>query len=248
MELSTLVARCIADRPAVEQQLFTAFVLAVARADGLEGTEEDARKSIADMTEAERKPILAGVRAVLTEIIGTELDADRLKSAAVHEAQRWPSLLASLEEELRTQDNRITSDPIFMVQERCRLHGFDVVQCETPVAWIHTDGDDVTEASEPEKFKELEAYYDQHCKEPEDWTRTGYIDRWENVQPFLTEKAADEYIRLNHHRHKKLRTYVESGYRNPEWQLLRRLFGGELRALIGHAEPAAPTTSEATNG
>ena len=31
------------------------------------------------------------------------------------------------------------------------------------------------------------------------------------MQPFFTEKAAQQYIDLNHHRHKELRIYVQSG-------------------------------------
>jgi hypothetical protein len=148
-----------------------------------------------------------------------------------------------LEHELRTQDNRITADPIFMVQEEKRLCGFDIVQCDAPVVW-QCDDYQVTEESDPEEFKRLEAHYDEHCKEPADWTRTGYLDRWENIQPFLTEQAADEYIRRYAHRHGKLRTYVESGYRNPEWQLLRELFStGVLRRML----TGAASTPEAAH-
>jgi hypothetical protein len=72
--------------------------------------------------------------------------------------------------ELATQDNRITSEPIFMVQERVR-------------------------------------------------------GRWENRQPFLTLKAAEAFRASEAHNHGETRVYVESGCRNPEWQLIRRIMG-----------------------
>lgn len=150
-------------------------------------------------------------------------------------------VLESFEHELRTQDNRSTSDPIFMVQELCRTYGLDT-QWETAVAWIQSDYILTKEApGEDPSFDELEAEYDKTGNEPEDWTRTGYVEEWRHVQPCLTEKGAEEYIRINGHNHRgKLRVYAESGWRNYEWQLLRRLLGGELRqALAAERERCA---------
>lgn len=63
------VARILREQPAVEEQLLTVFLIAMARAEGAEATDEDARKSIAELTEDERRPILAGIRAMLAELV-----------------------------------------------------------------------------------------------------------------------------------------------------------------------------------
>lgn len=140
--------------------------------------------------------------------------------------------LADLEELARllgSQDNRITADPIFMVQERQRTCGIDPVW-GGEVVWLYDDAE-YTRESAPEEFAKLEAEYAETGEEKEDWTRTGYVERWEHIQPFLTESAANSYIKRNAHRYgRPLRVYVESAYRNPEWQLIRSVLGGSLLA------------------
>jgi hypothetical protein len=80
-------------------------------------------------------------------------------------------ILRQSSETINTQDNRITAEPIFMVQEK---------------HWRNS---------------------------------TVYV----NIQPFFTEKAAQEYINANRHNLVEPRIYVESGYRNYEWQAVRTL-------------------------
>lgn len=125
-----------------------------------------------------------------------------------------------------TQDNRITSDPIFMVQERKRTFGIADAYTDN-FAWIDQDSGDYREAT-PAEGKRLQEKQDEGkptVMRGLKYERVGYADEWVHVQPFFTEKAADDYVASQKHRHSvPLRVYVESGHRNPQWRLLRRIF------------------------
>lgn len=127
--------------------------------------------------------------------------------------------LKEIQHELKTQDNRITADPIFLVEECIRIYGMDKSYADDDqIIWYHCDG---MEADEDEKaiLDELE----ENCEKIEDcWKKVAFMDKWIPVQSFFTEKAALEYIERNKHRHSgKLRTYADSLYRNPEMKMIR---------------------------
>lgn len=144
-------------------------------------------------------------------------------------------LLDELREQLKTQDNLATSSPIFVVQQRRRVYGFDPnYGTEDITVWLDSTGD-YTEA-DPEEHARLEAEYESTGEEPDGWTRTCYQDTWEYVQPFFTRKAAEGYIQENRHNLRDPRVYVESGYRNHEWEFLREL-------LIAGVMPESDYTS-----
>lgn len=122
---------------------------------------------------------------------------------------------------LRTQDNRCTHLPVFMVQREELVSGLDPNHFDT-IGWFHCDSDGLPE--DDEEAAALEAAYDDTGEVPNDYYRCGYRYEWRNVQPFLTEEGAKEYIRINgHNLGIKTRIYVESGYRNAEWQFMREL-------------------------
>lgn len=100
--------------------------------------------------------------------------------------------------ELRTQDNRITSHPIFFVQQKRRFYGVGGTDNKV---WMR-DGEEC----------------DPHTRGS---VLVGYIDTWVNVQPFFTEAGAKSYLECNGHNLKEPRIYVESGWRNEEWQAVR---------------------------
>lgn len=116
--------------------------------------------------------------------------------------------LQKIGELIRTQDNRCTSDPLFLVQERRRIYGMNADCCEETV-WIHCDGE---EANEDEEL-ELEQKEDLG-EVPEEWTKTGYMDIWEFVTVCFTEKACEDYIAANGHNLNEPRIYATSAYRN----------------------------------
>ena len=146
--------------------------------------------------------------------------------------------LAEIGERLRTQDNRITAEPMFLVQERTRTYGIDL-EWDPPVAWLYED-----ESAEvaPEEAERLEAAYLETDDEPEGFRRVGYHEQWTFVTACFTEAAADLYIAQMKHRHTgPLRTFVGCAYRNHEWNAVREF----LKSLppVARTEPAAPADS-----
>lgn len=111
--------------------------------------------------------------------------------------------LQTVAERLRTQDNQITANPIFVVQQRIRDYGYEPKWAEG-TAWIDGQGEEITAPDD-------------------EATETGYRDRWEFVQPFFTEAAARAYIKANQHNLRECRVYVASGFRNAEWAMVRDL-------------------------
>lgn len=134
--------------------------------------------------------------------------------------------------ELETQDNDCTDEPYFFVQEKRRDYGYDPDYSDH-VVWLDCDSEEVG-ADEAEV---LGRRYEDGEEVDGDWTRTGYVDRWETVQACLTRRGAEAYIKANGHNHGPLRIYTQSAYRNEEIQLLRRLVPVAAEA-IEHATDA----------
>jgi hypothetical protein len=122
---------------------------------------------------------------------------------------------------LRTQDNRCTREPAYVVQQKHRVTGLDPrFCCDDEIAWWN--GADMYEAVGDERAR-LEAAYQETGDEPDAWTRTGARDTWEFVTVCLTEAAALAYIEANAHRLNEPRVFVESFYRNEEMIAVRQL-------------------------
>ena len=124
---------------------------------------------------------------------------------------------------LLTQDNQCTADPIYLVEVCRRYYGYETSWNGDTNVWLYKD-----EADEvpPEIAKQLA----DGLLNEEDYIYTGYEDRWEFVQVFFTAEAAQEYIKNNAHRYNgKLRMFVDSGYRNKEWQTIRKMLMEEAK-------------------
>lgn len=118
--------------------------------------------------------------------------------------------LEAISERLKTQDNRITADPIFVVQQRNRIWGFDLEYCEDWM-WVDEEGNEATQ----EEYEELKKHGDVG------WNKVGYKDTWEFVTACFTEQGCKDYIAYNGHNLTDPRIYAESGWRNAEWIGLR---------------------------
>lgn len=128
--------------------------------------------------------------------------------------------LEEISKKMEGQDNRATSHPIYIVQQRRRIYGLDTRWVDDQV-WL-LDGEEVSE-DHPDLPKVKEQYaWNGTC--PDAWDLTGYQDIWEFVQPFFSEKGAQEYIEANKHNLTDPRIYVDSAYRNKEWQAIREVF------------------------
>lgn len=128
--------------------------------------------------------------------------------------------LEPISQRMRGQDNRATSHPIFIVQQRRRVYGFDPAWTDD-IAWIYDGAEVATSREELEKFLEEITLSEDRAYDTGALTKTGYRDRWEFVQPFFSNEGAEEYIRANRHNLDEPRIYVASGYRNDEWQAVR---------------------------
>jgi len=131
------------------------------------------------------------------------------------------SPLATIAERMVGQDNRATADPIFIVQQRRRVYGMDTDWTGKDI-WLY-DGEDFAETEdELERFlRENDLGSEEDCLERGDLVKTGYVDTFEFVQPFFSMKAARDYIEPNRRRLTDPRVYVDSAYRNQEWQAVR---------------------------
>ena len=128
--------------------------------------------------------------------------------------------LADIGRDIAAQDNRMTSLPIFIVQVKKRIYGLDYdFHEDAKGVWLDGDGNEVPD-------KDAEEYEKQYkesgrIRVGNDFVRALYIDIWETVMPFFTEVGAKAYIACNGRNLREPRIYVESGYRNKEWEDVR---------------------------
>lgn len=169
-----------------------------------------------------------------------------LEHEATHEfivpsrdALEIPEILHEMASRILAQDNLATADPVFMVQQRRRVYGFDPVFDDGGhTVWLNDEGHEVPQDELETMWKEdsdidLTTGSTPNTTTLGNWldaragdfnlTETAYQDFWDNVQPFFTKIGADQYIQANAHRMTDPRVYVESAYRNPEWLAIRAL-------------------------
>lgn len=131
-------------------------------------------------------------------------------------------LLKSIGEQLRTQDNRITQNPMFCVQIKRRDVGYDSAWSDDK-CWRDSANDETIYSDDPglthDKIEMLQS--------SDQWDEFGYVDRWETVMVAFTEAGCKEYLRLNGHNDRsrahngEVRIYVESFNRCPEMIAIR---------------------------
>lgn len=127
--------------------------------------------------------------------------------------------IEEISEQIKTQDNLATSLPIFIVQEKRRIYGLNTGYSDD-IVWIY-DGDEITDENELNFINTIYKEKGENCEELEIYTRTAYIDIWEFVTACFTRKGCEDYIEINRYNLKEPRIYVESGYRNREWEDVR---------------------------
>jgi hypothetical protein len=146
--------------------------------------------------------------------------------------------IQNISKNLKTQDNRCTGDPIFIVEKLVRDYGYTSDYSEKYV-WFDNENPEC-EISDVEAIKilnQIEDLFFDWDNKPETITideqileydsrrfqRIYYQDRWEFVQPFFTKVGAENYLKVDGHNLGETRIYVMSGYRNFEMQDVRRL-------------------------
>jgi hypothetical protein len=142
-----------------------------------------------------------------------------------------PSEIVAIIERLHTQDNRITADPLFAVQQKRRIYGVDPERCDA-VVWLDETGD------YREADAEEHALFEKAETAPDGWYRTGYIDQWEFVTGCFTEQGCKDFIACNGHNLKEPRIYAYGAYRNAEFIALRKWLMSLRPPLAMGAAPA----------
>ena len=120
---------------------------------------------------------------------------------------------------IATQDNRMTRDPIFCVQEKLVIQGgnLEVLSGYSSDCPLHVH-------MQPKEHRMVV---------------------WIPVRFFFTQAEADRYVRIFPYNHTgDLRVYVASGWRNREWGSIRR----HLQALHAASLPEDSPSGEATSG
>lgn len=124
--------------------------------------------------------------------------------------------LQTMAQNLAIEDSRATADPIYVVQQKVRQFPGD--ENSDPHYWVDGDWEEVDEVC----AKSLDEYEeDFNSDATKGYTKVYYRDVYQFVQPFFTEQGANEYIRINGHNLREPRIYVDSAYRNAEWQAIR---------------------------
>ena len=119
---------------------------------------------------------------------------------------------------IRTQDNRITDAPIFIVQQKQRIWGISS-EYSDEYAWLETGSGDYSEA-DAKKADELDEL-DDGWEETPGWKKSYYQDIWVFVTACFTESGCQDFINRNGHNLHSPRIYAEGSYRNEEWRTIR---------------------------
>lgn len=139
-----------------------------------------------------------------------------------HGEQHGHEKLNVIGELIRTQDNRITDQPMFIVQQKreyvCdeeRTLGF----YSTRHAWINTnEGFDVDE----KKSARLEAAFKKtYGSKPKKHERICLGTIWEFVTACFTEQGCKDYLAINGHNLNEPRIYADGSCRNEEFRTIR---------------------------
>lgn len=138
--------------------------------------------------------------------------------------------LVKMAEQIKTQDNCCTADPIFCIYQKAKVvkpEGYGDVE-----AYIDEEGQiiDDDKVNDDDNFKEARA---ENPDLPKDaiikslgWRKIEYSIEdvpVVNGQYYFTSAGAKEHIRRNHYHYGEPFVYAESTWRNPELKLIREI-------------------------
>ncbi|MCN8302786.1 ead/Ea22-like family protein [Escherichia coli] len=132
-----------------------------------------------------------------------------------------PDSFGIIGENIRTQDNRITSDPMFCVYQKREI----VVDADYDydrIVWVDEDGNE----SNKRQSLRLELLHENFREPPEKWRRVAVKDIDEFVTCCFTEQGCKDYLAVNGHNLRLPFIYVKSGFRNAEYIGIRNWLAG----------------------
>lgn len=142
---------------------------------------------------------------------------------AIFDPENYPEdKLREISYNLKTQSNDCTNLPMFVVQTRRRIYGMNTDYSDE-AAWIYADECVEVDKETADRLESMHINNNTIAGDLciDDYTRTAYIDVWEMATVCFTRKGAEDYIKVNGHNLKDPQIYVESGYRNQEWEIIR---------------------------
>ncbi|BBF46741.1 ead/Ea22-like family protein [Escherichia coli] len=132
-----------------------------------------------------------------------------------------PDSFGIIGENIRTQDNRITSDPMFCVYQKREI----VVDADYDydrIVWVDEDGNEANKL----QSRRLELLHENFREPPEKWRRVAVKDIDEFVTCCFTEQGCKDYLAVNGHNLRLPFIYVKSGFRNAEYIGIRNWLAG----------------------
>ncbi|EMM5750063.1 TPA: ead/Ea22-like family protein [Klebsiella pneumoniae] len=132
---------------------------------------------------------------------------------------KLPAELYTIGELIRTQDNRITDQPMFVVFQKREIIGSDE-HSPSRICWVW-DGEEVSEL----RAKRLEALY-QDGRDTRGYDRYAMQEVDEFVTACFTEHGCKDYLRQNGHNLRLPYIYAYGSFRNNEYQLVRNWLAG----------------------
>lgn len=144
--------------------------------------------------------------------------AERIEELQTNSA---PDSFGIIGENIRTQDNRITSDPMFCVYQKREI----VVDADYDydrIVWVDEDGNEANKR----QSRRLELLHENFREPPEKWRRVAVKDIDEFVTCCFTEQGCKDYLAVNGHNLRLPFIYVKSGFRNAEYIGIRNWLAG----------------------
>ncbi|HBR6393203.1 TPA: hypothetical protein L9081_000068 [Klebsiella pneumoniae] len=132
---------------------------------------------------------------------------------------KLPAELYTIGELIRTQDNRITDQPMFVVFQKREIIGSDE-HSPSRICWVW-DGEEVSEL----RAKRLEALY-QDGRDTRGYNRYAMQEVDEFVTACFTEHGCKDYLHQNGHNLRLPYIYACGSFRNNEYQLVRNWLAG----------------------
>ncbi|EJQ0408117.1 ead/Ea22-like family protein [Escherichia coli] len=132
-----------------------------------------------------------------------------------------PDSFGIIGENIRTQDNRITSDPMFCVYQKREI----VVDADYDydrIVWVDEDGNEANKRQN----RRLELLHENFREPPEKWRRVAVKDIDEFVTCCFTGQGCKDYLAANGHNLRLPFIYVKSGFRNAEYIGIRNWLAG----------------------
>ena len=126
--------------------------------------------------------------------------------------------IKEIAEQLRTQDNRITDQPMFIVQKKVRTCGMADGYADG-YEWFNSDRQETADERQTRILDKME--HSGH--ETGEWQKIGYCENWEFVTACFTEQGCKDFITRDGHNHGETRIYAVGSYRNEEFRTVRNM-------------------------